>query len=141
MLLSLFFFNISFEYKTYTSITFNEDISNYGNRKSDLFIVQIESLLAEKEGFGACAPFSDKQWVSTIYPFGKSQASFSPFSSLFFLQKKEMQCCISFFWRRKRDSNPRYVYHILLPQQGSPLSLLGISPRLLKFFNLYLILA
>ena len=55
----------------------------------------------------------------------------------FFAKKREMQNCISFFWRRKRDSNPRYVYHILLPQQGSPLSLLGISPLLLKFLVNY----
>ena len=34
--------------------------------------------LAERRGFGACAPFSDKQWVTTIYPTGNLKTNFLP---------------------------------------------------------------
>ena len=33
------------------------------------------------------------------------------------------------FWRRRRDLNPRAAINDLLPFQGSPFSLLGISPK------------
>ena len=46
-----FFLHFLFNSKYYTCITFNKDIFNYGNRKSDSIWVQIESLLAEKQGF------------------------------------------------------------------------------------------
>ena len=39
----------SFKIKDYPCIFFNKDIFNYCNRKSDVFIVQIESLLAVDE--------------------------------------------------------------------------------------------
>ena len=41
----------SFKIKYNACISFNEDIFDYGNRKSDSIWVQIESLLAEREGF------------------------------------------------------------------------------------------
>ena len=41
----------TFKIKNYPCITFNKDIFNYCNRKSDSIWVQIESLLAEAEGF------------------------------------------------------------------------------------------
>ena len=37
--------------KYYSSVTFNEDIFNFCNRKSDSIWVQIESLMAEGEGY------------------------------------------------------------------------------------------
>jgi hypothetical protein len=43
-------FYISFKSKYNSSITFNKDIFNDSNRKSDSIWVQIESLLAEKAG-------------------------------------------------------------------------------------------
>ncbi len=38
----------------------------------------VSFFMAESEGFGACAPFSDKQWVSTVYPLGNLQVNFLP---------------------------------------------------------------
>ena len=45
----------TFKFKDYTCITFNEDIFNYGNRKSDSIWVQIESLLAAQKKYDAKA--------------------------------------------------------------------------------------
>ena len=52
----------AFKIKDNTSVTFNKDIFNYGNRKSDSIWVQIESLLAEKAG---------------VLPLNKGKANFS----------------------------------------------------------------
>ena len=47
----------TFKIKNYPCITFNKDIFNYCNRKSDSIWVQIESLLAERVGFEPTIPF------------------------------------------------------------------------------------
>ena len=54
-----FFLHFLFNSKYYTCITFNKDIFNYGNRKSDSIWVQIESLLAERKGFEPLRQFPD----------------------------------------------------------------------------------
>ena len=48
--LSYYFGIVLFYPKHYPCITFNEDVFDYRNRKSDSIWVQIESLLAEKMG-------------------------------------------------------------------------------------------
>ena len=51
----------SFKIKDYACITFNEDIFNYGNRKSDSIWVQIGSLLAERMGFEPMCQLPDNR--------------------------------------------------------------------------------
>ena len=51
LIIILYLFVISCKIKYYTYVSFDENIFNKSNRKSDSIWVQIESLLAEKERF------------------------------------------------------------------------------------------
>ena len=91
----------SFKIKDYTCVSFNEDIFNYCNRKSDSIWVQIESLLAEKE---KSASTPSLRWTCpSLFVRHMTSAPKEPNQNSFYATKKGHQNRCPLSWRRKRD--------------------------------------
>ena len=107
--------------KDYASISFNEDIFNYGNRKSDSIWVQIESLLAEKEG--AHLRFATMDLPIAVCPSKTSEPK-NQTKTLFTPRKKDT-ILVSLFVAEKEGFEPSLRLPRTTPLAGEPLEPLG----------------